>query len=173
MSDLHRRQLLTLGGAAVASLTLPAIPAGASIAAQVAKPPRVAWAVGTPGESDWQKIMARSVEQARRIWAADQGFEECCCGTADEEEFGCEECCARDGAEAKRMLAWDAHKGEWPTDAMWLDAGFDTNCGRCGDPASKADGSRIIDGRAVCPFCLIADEQSDAPASELDIAGAA
>lgn len=148
MTDLSRRQIL-VGAAAVAAAS--AIPATVAPAIEAAAPAEIipAWAVGTPGEFNWQHIVARTAEEAERIFRAEWIGDNC----EDEEDGPCGECdaCCLD-VEATRVKSWDGLGTT--TSADWLRADMGSCCTRCGSESHKDAGAQIVGEDAICEDCL-------------------
>jgi hypothetical protein len=144
MTQLSRRELL-IGAAAMAAVAnIPTLP-------DVAAPTEIipAWAVGTPGEFNWQHIVARTAEEAERIFRAEWCDDSC----EGEEEAPCGECdaCTLD-IDATRVKAWDGKTDIFSAD--WLDAGLGTYCSRCSYECFADNGAKNVNGEAVCEECM-------------------
>lgn len=165
-NELSRRDFL--GSAAAVALVVAAPPAlGAAPIATPIKTPM--WAVGTPGDFNWQPIAARDRDAAIRIWAKANGYTqgeyECIATVAEQDVSPCPTSgpCARCGCEdvaaaavdldAERVQAWDALDGE-PEAGDWIDAGLGAICSRCGIECFGDDGAHAINRKAVCEECM-------------------
>ncbi len=142
---MNRRELLLGSTALIISANIPAIEI-------LAKPEVIpAWGVGTPGEFNWQHIIARTSEIAELIFRKENVEFEC------EEDAPCGECygCTLEVI-AERKPVWDGIVN--PTPADWLRAGFGTYCSRCGYEAYPENDSHPVVDEAVCEECMtIAD----------------
>lgn len=140
---LIRRRELLIGTAALAvSAGIPTLP---SLAAPTKIIP--AWAVGTPGEFNWQHIVAETAERAERLFRNENCDFEC------EEGSPCGECegCTLD-VEAERKPIWDGKSSL--TSADWLRGGSGTYCARCNyETFPEGDGHPVGD-EAVCHDCM-------------------
>lgn len=149
MSELTRRHLLA-GAAATAAVT--ALP---SIAAAGPTEPLVAWAVGTPGEWDWQVVRARNDAEAILEWLAEKTGARACeeTPTCDPDDPSCDFCTARRASDvyADRRPEWD---GKEVNNALWLNSGMGGCCDRCGDETSLDDGGRAVEDEIVCAECM-------------------
>jgi hypothetical protein len=139
---INRRDVLIGVAAVAAAAKLPT--AGA-----VAKPAEVipAWAVGTPGEFNWQHIVARTAEKAERVFRAENCDFEC------EEDTLCGECegCTMEVV-AERKPVWDGLEN--PTSADWLRAGSGTYCSRCSYETFPEENGHPVGDEAVCEECM-------------------
>lgn len=135
---LSRRAFLIGTSALVVLPALPAIsaPAPVATAARAVSP---MWAVGTPGEFDWQAIRAASPERAFQIWIADQDFED-----GEEAIF--------DPSYVTRVERWDDLKKVNPAD--WIEADMGHCCERCSHETHRDAGARVIAGEVVCEDCF-------------------
>jgi hypothetical protein len=136
---MNRREVLLGAAALAAAAQLPT--------AAVAKQPLPAWAVGTPGEFNWQRIIAKTAEEAEGIFRNENCEFEC------EEDAPCGEC---DGCTmeviAERKPVWDGIVN--PTPADWLRAGSGTFCSRCSyETFPEENGHPVVD-EAVCEDCM-------------------
>jgi hypothetical protein len=158
---LSRRAFLVGASAAVAASIAPVLPAHVAtvtVAAPAAvAEPLLAFAVGTPGDYDWQHIIAKSAEEAWRIWMEERGeFENVIEG---------EPLPAFDPEMVTRVEAWDGKGGT--TSADWFAVGLGHVCDRCGYETSPEEGGRAVGDDAVCEGCLTwadrlaADEHDD------------
>jgi hypothetical protein len=144
---VSRREALLLGASAVAMAALPVTRvAPSAVAAPTA--PMPAWAVGTPGEFNFQHIIARTAVEAERIFRSEyctdscEGEEECPCGD-------CDFCCLE--VVADRVVVWDGK--EYVGSADWFEAGMGTHCARCGYETFP-DTGYIVTGDVVCEDCM-------------------
>lgn len=135
--NISRRQLL-LGASSVAAGAILA-PLASQLPATAQTPSTVAYAVGTPGEYDWQAIRAFSPEDAFREWAISKWG-------ADEDAP------AFDPEYVTRVDQWDELSTVNPGD--WLDAGLGHICERCGYETHPETGGRSVAGEVVCEECL-------------------
>jgi hypothetical protein len=121
---LSRREVL-IGAAAVAmAASIPSLPVAAAPIEIIPS-----WAVGSPGEFDWQHVIAKTEREALRFFAEEHGDYEQECTHADYQE-GCD-CCEAIGAyEAERVPIWDGKKDVSCGD--WLRANMGSICSRCG-----------------------------------------
>ncbi|WLA80375.1 twin-arginine translocation signal domain-containing protein [Bradyrhizobium elkanii] len=145
MADLSRRDLLVGAAAVAAAVNIPAIVPAPIAAAEVIP----AWAVGTPGEFNWQHVVARTADEAKRIFRAEWVTDSC----EGEEDSPCEECefCTLD-VDVQRVHVWDGKRDVVGAD--WLDAGLGTYCGRCSYECFADNGAKNVNGEAVCEECM-------------------
>lgn len=148
MTSITRREALALAVGAAASAALPT----ASAPVQIdfgASQPITAWAVGTPGEFNWQYIVAPTYEEAKRIFKAEWVSDSC----EDEGESPCGECewCTLD-VEAERKPMWDGL--EATTAGDWLRAGMGALCSRCSYETFPEENGHAIGSEAVCEGCM-------------------
>jgi len=142
---MNRRELLLGSTALIISVNIPAI--------EISAKPEVipAWIVGTPGEFNWQHIIAKTAEKAERIFRDENCEFEC------EEGSPCGECygCTMEViAERKPILDGIVN----PTPADWLRAGSGTYCSRCSYETSPEENGHPVADEAVCEECMtIAD----------------
>lgn len=146
---LNRRELLSLTAASVAAAALPTLPSVASTPAPVNLK---AWAVGTPGEFDWQHIIAETEDQARRYFAAEVCGGDSFCEEGGADDCECEFCISYGSSEAERKPMWDGM--ESPKAGDWLRAGLGTMCSRCSYETFPHDGGNAIGDEAVCEECM-------------------
>ena len=130
MHMMNRRELLV--GAAAVAVTAK-IPAATAAAKTVNVTP--SWVVGTPGEFNWQHIVAKTAEQAERIFRA---------------ENECEGCTQEVVAERKPI--WDGKDNL--TSGDWLRAGMGTRCSRCGYETFPEENGHAVGDEAVCEECM-------------------
>ncbi|HEV7251455.1 MAG TPA: hypothetical protein VGN93_31140 [Shinella sp.] len=135
---LSRRAFLIGTSALVVAPALPAISAAPAVTA-TARALKPMWAVGTPGEFDWQAIQAPSAEEAFKIWAQETAWD-------DEEEIEFDPECVT------RVESWDHLKKVNPAD--WIDADMGHCCERCGYETHRDAGARVVAGQAVCESCF-------------------
>ena len=152
MKTLNRREILIGAGAVAAAARLPAV-------AEAATPAEVipAWAVGTPGEFNWQHVIARTAEEAKSIFRAEWCVDSC----EGEIDHSCGDCdgCAEsiwDELVAERKSIWDGIND--PTPADWLRAGYGTNCSRCGYETHPEEDGRPVGDEAVCEQCMTLED---------------
>jgi len=138
--SLSRRAFLLGASSSALAAALPAPAFSAmSIGIDLSKgPDLMAFAVGTPGEYDWQAIFARTPEEAFREWACDRDW-------GDEPAVFDEEY-------VQRVEAWDGLRRVAP--ANWFDAGLGHCCERCGYETHPDFGGKIVAGEVVCEDCL-------------------
>jgi hypothetical protein len=153
MVDITRRQALAVGIGAAVAAALPASAIAAAPIAEATKLDLVAWAVGTPGEFDWQMVRARTYEDAIRAFACETVGGDGC----EEEEVGpdgCGECewCYAMGAEAERQPAWDGK--DKITHADWLRVGMGTICAHCKDEVYVEDSGVIVGEKGIHQHCM-------------------
>lgn len=135
---LSRRAFLIGTSALVVAPALPAIsaaPAGTATARALTP----MWAVGTPGEFDWQAIRAPNAEKAFQIWAQETAWN-------DEEEI------EFDPEYVTRVEQWDDLNTVRPVD--WLDADMGHCCTRCGYETHPDSGARAVGEEVVCEDCF-------------------
>lgn len=139
---ISRRTFLATASAAAIAPVLPVIaPPAVTIGVDLASgPDYLAFAVGTPGEFDWQPIFARSAEEAFKIYRQEHGYDD----EGDPRPF-----CAD---YVERIPAWDGKPAIKPAD--WLNAGMGHCCDRCGYETFADDGACAIGDEAVCEQCL-------------------
>lgn len=154
MTDITRREAIALTGAAavVATAPLPAV----SATLTSGTPALPAWAVGTPGDWNWQHIRAESEGAAIRAWVSDEyGISPCergeTCGD------GCDYCEIADSIQAERLPRWDGLDRP-PNNGDWLDAGMGAYCNRCGYETDPDCGGRNVNGDAVCEDCMTIED---------------
>lgn len=148
-----RRDVFKLAAGAIAAAATPAPLAIAAEAAATMAPAatRLAWAVGTPGEFDWQHITAGTEDEAIRRYACETvGGDGCEDGGEDDCE--CEWCLVIGSVEAQRQPAWD-QKSE-TTNADWLRVGMGSFCSRCGYETISEEGGHAVGDEAVCADCM-------------------
>lgn len=135
---LSRRTFLIGTSALVAAPALPAIamPAPIITTARAAAP---MWAVGTPGEFDWQAIRAATPEKAFKIWMQEQDWD-----AEDEMEF--------DPTFVTRVERWDSLRKVNPAD--WIEADMGHCCERCSYETHRDAGARVVAGEVVCEDCF-------------------
>jgi hypothetical protein len=157
-----RRELLKGAVAVVASAVvappLAIISAASESVAPTAADPLLAFMVGTPGEHDGMHVMARSLEDAFKIWGENQyhlaGTDECeQCFDKEHPDRGCT---CDPTYYAKRFPKWD-NLGHEATPADWLRAGHGYICDRCGNEGGFGDGY-VVEGDAVCIDCMTLDD---------------
>lgn len=149
MSTLNRRELLALTAASAAVAVIPTLPA---IATPVtAEPPLLAWAVGTDGEFNWQDIRARTADEARRIFAAEEvGGDDC--EEVGKEDCECDFCGAFANVDANRIEQWDNIENTSAAD--WLRAGMGAICSRCSYETFREENGHAVGNEAVCEECM-------------------
>ncbi len=149
MTQISRRDVL-LGATAMAAVAnIPALPA-------VAAPAEVlpAWVVGTPGEWDYQHIIARTETEARRFFAAEWcGADDCEDGN-ENPECECEFCKKFFAVEADRKRKWDGKSYDEITPGDWLRSGTGHVCSRCSYETFPEEGGRGVGNEAVCSECM-------------------
>lgn len=141
---MHRREFLKTAAATAVLSALPApIPvAMPTVAAPVALTPM--WAVGSPGEWNWQPIAADTLEAAIRIYADDNGH------INEDGEIETD-------LDGQRCKSWDGKDKILPAD--WLREGIGHHCDRCGYEVTSDDGHAVGD-EAICEDCMtLADWQ--------------
>lgn len=106
-------------------------------------PRLISFAVGTPGEYDWQAIKAASPEEAFIEWAY--------------EHWGDEEI-TYDPEFVKRVPEWDDLETVEPVD--WVSAGFGHYCTRCGYETDRDSGGRIVGREVICEECLTTSDRA-------------
>lgn len=150
---LSRRAFLIGTSALVVAPALPAISAAPAVTA-TARAITPMWAVGTPGEFDWQAIRASTPEKAFKIWVEDHAWD-----AEDEVEF--------DPEYVTRVQAWDELKTVRPAD--WLDADMGHCCTRCGYETHRDSGARAVGEEVVCEDCFtFADLMSEGDDNAID-----
>lgn len=151
MADINRRQALSLGFAAATMAVLPASAKLAPIEAIAPAAPTPSWIVGTPGEYDWQHIVAKTEFEARRIFVQEwKCYGEHCQHSEYQED--CEFCETLHSSEVQRMEAWDGHNEV--SSADWLKQGLGTLCDRCANECHRDCGAHIVGSDAVCEDCM-------------------
>lgn len=135
---LSRRMFLIGTSALVAApaLTSIAMPTPVVTAARATAP---MWAVGTPGEYDWQAIRASTPEKAFKIWMREQDWD-----AEDEMEF--------DPTFVNRVEQWDNLSKVNPAD--WIEADMGHCCERCSHETHRDAGARVVAGEVVCEDCF-------------------
>lgn len=160
--SISRRAFLSGVASVAAAPLVPALPVAAAqmtVGAEVAAGPDgfVMWAVGTPGEYDWQAISARSAEEAYRFYREEHGLDE----LDEEEDWSCI------GENVERVPSWDGKSPRELTGADWFKANFGYHCSKCGFEASPDNGARCVEGAVYCEECMtlplkILDDPDDA-----------
>ena len=143
---ISRRDVLIGAAAVAATANIPSISIAATSPAEAILP---AWAVGTPGEFNWQHIVARTAEEAERRYRA-EWCDDSCEGEEDAPCGECDTCCLE--LDATRVPAWDGKKDT--TNADWLDVGMGTYCARCNYECFADSGAKNVNGEAVCEDCM-------------------
>lgn len=147
---LNRRELLSFSAATMVAAIVSAGPT-AAVTSVSAPTDLKAWAVGTPGDFDWQHIVAETEDQARRYFAAEVcGGDEFCEEGA--QDCDCEFCASYWSCEAERKPMWDGI--ETPSAGDWLRGGMGTYCSRCGHETFPQEEGRAIGDEAVCESCM-------------------
>lgn len=147
MTDISRREVLIgVAAAAIAASAPSSIPAILPAPAAEVIP---AWAVGTPGEFNWQHVIARTAEQAESIFRAEWCSDSC----EGEHDSPCGECgwCTLEVV-AERKPIWDG-KAE-TSSGDWLLADMGAICSRCGYETFAEEGGHAVGGEAVCSECM-------------------
>ena len=141
MAEISRRQFLTTASAIAIAAALP-LPS--AVAAPLPAPSATPmWAVGSPGEFNWQPIAADTIEEAIRIFAEDHDYLE------EDGSFTAE-------LDGQRCKSWDGIGKPGPAD--WLREGLGTYCSRCDYETFLDSGGRVVGAEAVCEDCMtIAD----------------
>lgn len=145
MKDISRREVLLGAIAVTAAAALPTIPAPAAMAPEALP----AWAVGTPGEFNFQHIVAKTAEEAEKIFRA-EWCDDSCEGEEDAPCGACDACCLE--VNATRVEIWDGKKDT--TSGDWLEAGMGTYCARCSYECFADNGAKPVNGEAVCEECM-------------------
>lgn len=156
MNDISRREALSLGAGAFACV---AIPAGSALAAApVIEPVTTSWLVGsTDGEWDWQHIVAKTEELARREWATEYSSGKCECGTEHYPDPGdCDFCCAIARSDVRRIPEWDGKDAASRGD--WIRAGMGCWCSRCENETYGEANGHAIGDEAVCEECMTIED---------------
>lgn len=141
---LSRRAFLLSAPAVAIAATLPLPAAAAPMATGklAAMPELFAYAVGTPGEFDWQAIWARTPEEAFREWFTGRhGYD------PDDPDA-----LTYDPEYVERVEKWDGL--ETVSGADWFAAGKGYCCERCGYETYADIGGRVVAGEVVCETCL-------------------
>jgi hypothetical protein len=150
MAEITRRDALALAGAAVLAAAIP--PAEAAIAPTA--PPLPAWAVGTPGEWNWQAVEALTEHEAKLAWIRDQyQIEECEDGCGGSDECDCEFCDHLRSLEADRKPKWDG-KSVTAGDTTWFASGLGAYCDRCSYETSRDECGHVVNNEVVCEQCM-------------------
>jgi hypothetical protein len=152
-ADLTRRQVLVLTAAAAVTAVAPIEIAPA------APPPVPAWAVGTPGEWNWQVIEAATEHDARLAWLSEEGVPEECAhgGPVPRSNCDCDVCEEYAQLDTTRKSQWDG-KNIVAGGVEWFAAGYGANCDRCHSETTPEDG-KIVDREIVCGDCLAPENQ--------------
>lgn len=152
---MNRREFLAASAAAAIAPALPALLTEQAVGVDLAVGQDLtAFTVGTPGEFDWQWIVARSPQEAFREWLAER-----CLDDEDAPEF--------DPDFVNRVPAWDGKTDV--SDGDWLRAGLGHCCSRCGYEAYADNGGRAVGPDAVCEDCLtLADIAAIDPAQAVE-----
>lgn len=140
---LSRRAFLISASAAAvsAALPMPALPAAAA-QSTAAAPQLLAFAVGTPGEYDWQAVLATSAEDAFKAWAWDRGI----CEEDEDPAF--------DPGYVQRVPIWDGLPEKEITPALWFAANMGHMCERCNYETHPNFGGEVVNGEVVCEDCI-------------------
>lgn len=150
--ELSRRAVLQSVAAVCAAVVLPPALSATPAPVAVSKPLGVAWSVGSPDEWDWQHIVARTEEEAKRFWCEEvHGVTECE-GSPDGatgDECDCEFCYNFRGLEAGRVPQWDGKVKISAAD--WIRTGMGCYCSRCHEEAyaDACDNPAFIVGEDV------------------------
>lgn len=153
MAEINRREAFTLAAAAAVSAAIPSIPFAAPAAAGAAAPLLPVWAVGEPGEFNWDMVRALTEDEAKAIWAEDRcGVCECECEDKQNPSGDCEFCCEVRAAEAQRYPQLDAKAEITPAD--WLRVGMGHICSRCSYETFREEGGHPVGNEAVCQDCM-------------------
>lgn len=141
---LTRRAFLLSASAAAVSVALPmpALPAIAPVVEAAEAPKLLAFAVGTPGEYDWQSVFAGTAEEAFKQWACDRGV----CEEDEVPEF--------DPDYVQRVPSWDDLAEKEITPAKWFAANMGHMCERCNFETHPDFGGEVVNGEVVCEDCL-------------------
>lgn len=161
--SISRRGFLTAMAGAVTAPLLPPVAATAAAPAidgeLVVGTLQPMWAVGTPGEYDWQAITADTADEAFKFYREEHGW-------GDEDEDG--ENDVGDIHEfVQRVPAWDGKSPRQLTGEDWFKANFGYHCSKCGYEASPDNGARCVEGSVYCDDCMtlplrILDDPDDA-----------
>jgi len=142
---LSRRMFLASTAALAVTHALPTMPAAAPAVVDIAvKSDMLAFAVGTPGEYDWQHIVAKTAEDAFKIWHQEHG-------SYDDEDDDEAEQIVFDPECVMRIPEWDGLKTTTPAD--WLRVNMGYCCDRCGYETSSDQGAIIAGDKVVCEEC--------------------
>lgn len=142
---LSRRAFLT---SVCAATILPALPT-VSIATPAAPAARALlpmFAVGTPGEYDWQAYSARTAEEAFKEWVAEH--------YGDEDEGEDDNRPHFDPDYVQRVAQWDGKRPSELSPADWIDANMGHCCERCDCETHANMGAHVVAGEVVCADCL-------------------
>ncbi|MCW5711327.1 hypothetical protein [Shinella sp.] len=134
---LSRRAFVIGTSALVVAPALPTISAAPAVTA-TARAITPMWAVGTPGEFDWQAIRAATPEEAWRAWLSETGWPD------DDRPF--------EKSGVQRIPQWDDLETVRPTD--WIDADMGHCCSRCGYETHRDAGGRSVGDEVVCEDCF-------------------
>lgn len=153
--SLTRREALKIGVGTIAALAVPVSSVAAMTRSVAAAETIPAWVVGTPGEFDWQHIIAKTEREAIRIFACDAGnddFEEEC----DHKEYrdGCDCCEALSQFDAERKPMWDGKPEGQITAGDWMRSGTGHICSRCSYETFPGEGGHGVGAEAVCSECM-------------------
>lgn len=140
---LSRRAFLISASAAAvsAAVPIPVLPAAAAPSA-AATPQLLAFAVGTPGEYDWQAVLATSAQDAFKAWALDRGV----CEEGEDPAF--------DPHYVQRVPIWDGLPEKEITPALWFAANMGHMCERCNYETHPNFGGEVVNGEVVCEDCI-------------------
>lgn len=138
---ISRRSFLLTSAAAIVAPALP-LPPGEPVLVGVdlaSGPDLLAFAVGTPGEFNWQPILAGTPQEAFEIWAREQYWGD------DGAPF--------DEENVNRVPSWDGKDVESITPADWIRAGMGHTCGRC-SVETDPDSACVVGDDVVCHDCM-------------------
>lgn len=149
MSAITRREALALAAGALVAAKIPPI---AVAAAEPVAPP-VAWAVGTAGDFDWRRIVAKTADEARRAFAAEWCDD---CEDGEPPDCDCEYCYKFASVEVERKPMWDGKNDL--TSGDWLRGGLGTYCSHCKYETYPNDSGYAVGDRAVCSECMTLED---------------
>lgn len=113
-----------------------------------------AWVVGTPGEFDWQHIIAKTEDQARRFFAAEVIGGDPACEEGGLPDCECDFCEKLGQVEAERKPMWDGKPYNSITPGDWLRSGTGHICSRCSYETFREEGGHGVGNEAVCEECM-------------------
>lgn len=142
--QVSRRTLLTAATTVAAGHLLGlgeglAVAASDGPSAPIAPLPRM-WAAGTPGDYNWQALVADSAEEAFSRWCVEHGYDRGRVPVLTSDHV-------------MRVPAWDGIAVSDLKPADWIEAGLGHFCQRC-DCETSHDCGGVVNGEVVCHDCM-------------------